>query len=476
MKTHFYQLLWGSLLLTATPFRGQAGATPDDAGNDRHTIATPGLTMEINDQGEIVTASIGERKIRRELHGLTALAGCAPRGQALVRRVKEGVEFERTLQQPDGGRMCKVIDHFTPGSNSIRWEVTILSEGPAWSTEIQTRLAYPASPALTFWTAWSQPGQVANGAWAEDPLTPVPLQAMRFDYGAPPVTYDAPQLGWCPSGNLFCMPLATLIEANDDIGVSLVLSPGDVMRELLLTTNAAGEVVMSRSRLRLGGNRPIVLDMDLVAHEGDWRGGLRWMAQHYPQYFDSPNPQAHAMAGTSAYSSAGTDFDAGRMKKMAFRVNWKASFDFPYIGMFLPPVKSGTEKWPRFGGRETTLDEMANYSTEMRRMGFHVLSYFNVAEFGARVTWPPPPPKDTKIEDLWKNCDDFLQAKLAAAILRVPDRMKPGALAASIYPKTKVGGYSFTWIHPARASSKCCIPARINGRRWNRSSGTRPCT
>jgi hypothetical protein len=114
--------------------------------------------------------------------------------------------------------------------------------------------------------------------------------------------------------------------------------------------------------------------------------------------------------------------------------------------MFLPPVKSGAEKWRRFGGQETSLDAMANYSAEMRRKGFYVLSYFNVAEFGARVAWPPPPPpKDTKEEDLWKNCDDFLQAKLAAAILRVPDRMKPEALAASIYPKTRVGGYFFTW-------------------------------
>jgi len=123
MKMHYCPVLLCCWLLTAPHGRCQAGASAGAAGNDRYVIATPGLTIEINDQGEIVAALIGARHIRREMHGLTALAGCVPRGQALVREMKEGVEFERTLQQPDGWRMCKVIDQFTPGSNSTRWEV-----------------------------------------------------------------------------------------------------------------------------------------------------------------------------------------------------------------------------------------------------------------------------------------------------------------------------------------------------------------
>ncbi len=34
-----------------------------------------------------------------------------------------------------------------------------------------------------------------------------------------------------------------------------------------------------------------------------------------------------------------TDLDVETLNKMAFVFNWKASFDFPYMGMFLPPVK-----------------------------------------------------------------------------------------------------------------------------------------
>ena len=39
--------------------------------------------------------------------------------------------------------------------------------------------------------------------------------------------------------------------------------------------------------------------------------------------------------GTSAYAcNNGKDFDAQKMKQMAFATNWRASFDFPYMGMF----------------------------------------------------------------------------------------------------------------------------------------------
>ena len=40
---------------------------------------------------------------------------------------------------------------------------------------------------------------------------------------------------------------------------------------------------------------------------------------------------------------------------MAFTVNWKASFDFPFMGMFLPPVGSDSEEWTDFKGQKTSI-------------------------------------------------------------------------------------------------------------------------
>jgi hypothetical protein len=194
----------------------------------------------------------------------------------------------------------------------------------------------------------------------------------------------------------------------------------------------------------LDGRRAVKFAMDLVVHEADWRGGLRWMTRRYPQFFDPPSSQADMMAGCGAYSDHDAEFDAAKMKRMAFRVNWRASFDFPYMGMFLPPV-GDKETWTRYGGRRTSIAAMQEYAAKMRKNGFHVLSYFNVTEFGANVAWPLPPRKAARDEDLWRNCGDFLGTRLPEAILRVSDRMQPEALAGSIYPRTRAGGCYRTW-------------------------------
>ena len=81
----------------------------------------------------------------------------------------------------------------------------------------------------------------------------------------------------------------------------------------------------------------------------------------------------------------------------------------------------------------------------MRQLGFYVLSYFNVNEFGAHVTWPLPPRKAVRDEDLWKDCHDFLGVKLPSAILRIPEHSPLKALAGSIYPRSRPGGCYFTW-------------------------------
>ena len=139
------------------------------------------------------------------------------------------------------------------------------------------------------------------------------------------------------------------------------------------------------------------------------------MTKPYPAYFDPIIPEAHEIAGTAAYSAVETPFDVRKDQQMAFRVNWKASFDFPYMGMFIPPVANDTAQWTRYGGGMTSVEAMRAYSAGMKWQGFHVLSYFNVTEFGAEVTDPAPPRKATNDEDLWKNADDFLYATLADA-------------------------------------------------------------
>lgn len=409
-------------------------------------IVTDNLAIRLSDQGRIVGAALGDEQLPRALAAETILTDCRPVGDTTTRKLEDGsVTLQTRLAHRDTGNGCLLVQRFLPTPNSVRWELDIRGEGAPWTTEIVTQLAYPITQQTRFWAAWSDPEQVnRNGGWS-DPLTAMPLKDADFNYGAPSFRSDNPRLGHCPfDGDLICLPLVSVLEPETDVGLSLILSPEDTSRELILRTTASGGFFFTRTCHRIDARRPVKFAMDLVVHEADWRGSLRWITTRYPQFFEPANPQAHDMAGTGAYSCQDIDFDEAKMKKMAFRVNWRASFDFPYMGMFIPPV-SETEVWTRFGGQNTSVTVMRDYAAKMRQLGFYVLSYFNVCEFGAHVAWPLPARKAQRDEDLWKDCHDYLRMKLRSAILRVSESMSPRILASSIYPRSRPGGCYFTW-------------------------------
>jgi len=438
-----------SILVSAVISAAVAAETGEDAPV-RYEVRSQGLTLRLSADGRVVGLIVGAKRLDRNVLGQTLLEGCRPRSDVGAKTIESGgMEFTRTLAADNPAHQCQVVERFTPTKDSVRWELEIRGEDAPWSTEILTQLNYPATPQTRFWTAWSDP-QLADRpsfktqGW-NDPLRPAPLKSAKFNYGMPTFRYDQPRLGWCPfDADLICLPMASVLEPAEDLGLSLVLSPEDTMRELTLETTPSGSFTFTRSCHRLDRRRAVKFAMDLVVHEADWRGGLRWMTRRYPQFFDPPNRQADMMAGCGAYSDHDAEFDAAKMKRMAFRVNWRASFDFPYMGMFLPPV-GDEDAWTRYGGRSTTLAAMRDYAAKMRKSGFYVLSYFNVTEFGAKVSWPLPPRKAVRDEELWKDCHDFLGVRLPEAILRVSDRVQPEALARSIYPRTRVGGCYFTW-------------------------------
>ena len=79
----------------------------------------------------------------------------------------------------------------------------------------------------------------------------------------------------------------------------------------------------------------------------------------------------------------------------------------------------------------------------MKRQGFHVLSYFNVTEFGAEVTDPAPPRNATRDEDLWKSADDFLYA--SSEKRSCPYRTGVSRICSRCIHGRGSGGPYFTW-------------------------------
>jgi hypothetical protein len=306
----------------------------------------------------------------------------------------------------------------------VRWEIEIASDGSPWTTDIVTELQYPATAATRFWTAWADPvwstshetapeQEQPTSKW-RDPLVLQPLIDAAWNYG-----------GYNSTPDHIVLPLATVAEPATDSALSLVFSPADVILcGSRLTTTPSGSVKFSRANYRLGGGKPVRFAMNLVAHEADWRGGLRWMTARYPEFFDPPSPNADQMAGCAAYSGDEGPIDVAKYKKMGFRVNWKLDDDMPYMGMFLPPVTSSEETWERGWAYEadnpnkphwTSAGRMNEYARYLKTNGFFLLDYFNITEFGSNMASTSPERKPGV--PLWQNPRSLLETQFPKALL-----------------------------------------------------------
>jgi hypothetical protein len=423
------------------------------------------LTVYVSDSAEITEIQMSDHRLTRAVRGSTVLEGCTVQGPVARRDLPGGgVEFRRQLVHAATQHKIQLTERFRPTATSVRWELELSPGSEPWTTPVQTQLSYPVSSGVKFWTAWSDPDPerqqeewIKHQFWGwQDPLVAMPVRDLKLWYGLSRFSHEKLPAGFTQHGGLFSVPLATFMEPQNDTGFSIVLSPRDTLLDMSMETTAGGDLTFSRLFHRLSGARPVRFSLDLIVHEADWRGALRWATREYPEYFNPANALADQLAGTGAYSLYETDLDAEKMRGMAFRTNWKASFDFPYMGMFLPPVDD-TRVWTRYAydapagdpdgerapnGR-TSIQNMADYSRRMRAQGFYVLNYFNVSEFGALIRYPAPARHYQLDADLWRDANDFLYMRLKDAIVRVPSDIPPESL--KLEEKTKPGGPYYTW-------------------------------
>ncbi len=314
--------------------------------------------------------------------------------------------------------ICTETFAATPGG--LSWQVE-------WSTPETVPFTAPLqtvchlagdTPTARFWTSWGDPTQVEpvdqaiknHKQWV-DPLQPQELRDLHLVYG-----------GHKSLGGGFCLPAFSVLYPQQNVAWSLVQSPQDTLLNMDLKTSAQGRFEFNRTDLRLSRHRSVRHTLSLIVHEADWRAGLSWIVERYPDYFNPPNPNAGRIAGCGLYSAYEGEFDVQKFHRMGGLVNWKASFDFPYMGMFIPPVQDRNRKWRRFSmdakqpATYTTINQLARYAASMKEKGFYTLNYFNVTEFGAWIKYPPPASPRTG-QELWQDANAFLYTRLNSGIL-----------------------------------------------------------
>lgn len=314
---------------------------------------------------------------------------------------------------------CTVINNVTKKPYGLQWDIEIKGNGKPWTVPVETVLQWDRNDSIQFWTTWPH-NQVRTDIheW-QDPFETSPLQNLSLVYGG--------ESHW--STDAFALPIATSFIKENNFGLSFTQSLEDTILGLELQTSTDGSIAYRHINHRISNENTIHIRHNIVLHEADWRAGMQWMYENYTAYFLPQQPVVNKIAGCGAYSSYEGELDTAKYKNMAFSVNWKASLDFPYMGMFIPPVKSDTETWIRYKQRGETVGDglasikkLSSYSDHFNKMGFYTLSYFNVTEFGNAIEYPHKR-VEAKDENLWKNANDFLYYKLNAGMLRPPSIM-----------------------------------------------------
>ncbi|MFZ1932178.1 MAG: FN3 associated domain-containing protein [Thermoguttaceae bacterium] len=386
-------------------FIATTGAAASEAASS--AITSPNLQIHIDPaHGTIVGMTLGGETSERAVTGGTVLVGCRLVGIRSRGLAGGSVEIEKDYIDETGRYHATLVERLLPTNSSVRWEIEVRGTGQPWTAPIETRLTWPDAKASLFWTAWGDPRP--NGSDWTDPLQPAAWADREFLYGGH---------SYFKEPGAFSLPVATIIDNSRDTGVSIVASPEDLILTMKMRTTRQGELAFSREYHRFVRGNVVRCAYDLTTHPADWRCGVAWLVGRYPAFFAPPNQKADQIAGCGAYTSDIARDQAERLMRMAFRINWRASFDFPYMGMFIPPVASDTRPWTSFKGAQTSIAQMRRSAEELRQMGFYLLNYFNVTEFGAHAKFPPPPRRATNNADLWKDANDFLHGRMSDAIL-----------------------------------------------------------
>lgn len=330
----------------------------------------------------------------------------------LVSADSSGIELKKEVKYFD--HSCTITSKVKTTGNGIQWDIYIAGTDGDWTAPIATSLQWDSPSTLQFWTTWSDNHQHPKSDDWQDPFISAPFQALNLIYGGEThVSRDA-----------FVAPVACTLLKEDNIGVSFAESLNDTILNLGMQTTATGGIIYQHNNYRIGSKRTIHISHQIVFHEADWRAAMAWFKNSNPTYFLPDAPWVNDIAGGGAYSSYEGALDTAKYRAMGFSINWKASLDFPYMGLFIPPVKSDDEKWVKYkqggitvGDGYATIHRLNAYSERLNSMGFHTLSYFNVNEFGNGIVYPYHP-TDTSDATAWENPNNFLYSKLKNAMLK----------------------------------------------------------
>jgi hypothetical protein len=409
---------------------GTGRSAQDELPGPKTALRSGGLTLELNSKGE-ARLQLGDHGSR--FTALSELSGMETAGKVSADLSKPGcATFTRATRSAGGADFCTVTDRFSVDRDAIRWDVSVEGTGPAFGAEIVSTVVAPTAKDSAYWTTWGglmSDAEVKeklgeNGTLWDDPLQFLKLNTRRFEFGGLSHTQR----------DAFSVPVFVVGSAETRTALMLAHGIEGPIVNMHVQVQPDGSFGFVRTNRRIAKNNAFTYSLFIRPQPLDWRPALAWYHERYLKYFEPKTRETWMVAGNGAYSEYEGDLDAYQLHKSGLQFNWKAGYDYVYMGMFLPYTKDLDFKWTnaRFQGAEappfpTSLRNLAAYSRKMRGYGFHVLNYMNPAELGLKIEpfASPPKRKAARDEDLWRDANDFVFYKLRDAVLFPKDAAEP---------------------------------------------------
>jgi hypothetical protein len=186
------------------------------------------------------------------------------------------------------------------------------------------------------------------------------------------------------------LPIITLYDPTRDLGISFI-APFEIAKPNLTFSIEQEKLIISYYHLKSTNTRNAKVALMLVPHEGDWRPGLAFLTDEYPEYF-YPAVESNVINEGLFYLSFPFKKETNIKEMRNRNVKWvELTGYFPFYGLYVPKAAEWgiildsddvtLSHWERGAGEKRNSHEQLKSIIDLwQRYGIHVYQYFQSFE------------------------------------------------------------------------------------------------
>ena len=185
------------------------------------------------------------------------------------------------------------------------------------------------------------------------------------------------------------IPIITLYDTTYDIGISII-APFEIAKPNLTFSIEQEKLIVSYRHLRFSKKKKAKVALLLVPHEGDWRPGLAFLLNKYPEYF-YPAVENTRISEGWYYLSFPFKKENKIIELHDRNVKWIELHEyFPFYGLYVPESPEwdiiidsdevSMSSWEKGAGMKNSYKTMKNLINLWQKYGIGVYQYFQSFE------------------------------------------------------------------------------------------------